>query len=338
MGADRLNEFELIARFFVPLAAGEPGAFGLSDDAAAIALEPGHRMVVTTDTIVSGVHFVESDPPESVAAKALAVNLSDLAAMGAKPRAYTLSLALPKDWSSQETILWLEGFVCRLAWDQRKSEVNLIGGDTVSSPGPMCITLTALGAVRAGAELRRSTARPGDLIFVSGSIGDAALGLKYIAGELPDLPLEFGDALVNRYRFPQARTELGQQLVGIARGVADVSDGLVADLEHICVASNVSATIEASSVPLSSAARAAIDVNPDLLAVALTGGDDYELVFAVPPASADAIQAISKTSPTSLTAIGRADKPDAKNLGTYAHVLGQNGSPLDLTIHGYQHF
>ncbi len=338
MGADRLDEFELIARFFVPLAEGEPGAFGLSDDAASIPLEPGHRMVVTTDTIVSGVHFLASDPPDVVAAKALAVNLSDLAAMGAKPRAYTLSLALPRDWGATETVSWLDGFACRLATDQRTAGVHLIGGDTVSSLGPLCITVTALGTVRGGAELRRSTARPGDLIYVSGSIGDAALGLKYLAGELPSLLAEFGNALVERYRYPQARTELGQHLVGIARGVADVSDGLVADVEHICVASNVSATINASEVPLSSAARAAIDVKSDLLALALTGGDDYELVFAVPPASVDTIQAISRAADTSLTAIGQVHEPGAREPGTHAHVLGKGGFPMDLVTHGYQHF
>jgi thiamine-monophosphate kinase len=251
MGTDRPGEFELIARYFVPLAAGEPGAFGLSDDAAVIAVEPGHRLVVTTDTIVSGVHFLPSDPPDAIAAKALAVNLSDLAAMGARPRAYTLALAMPSDWDGDKAEAWLEDFSDRLALNQREAGVALIGGDTVASPGPLCITVTALGMVREGAELRRSAAHPGDLVCVSGMIGDAALGLKYIAGELPNLPADLGNTLADRYRFPRARIELGRQLVGIGHGVADVSDGLVADLGHICAASNVSAIIDASRVPLS---------------------------------------------------------------------------------------
>lgn len=335
MGADRLNEFELIARFFAPLAAGEPGAFGLTDDAATIALKTGHRMVVTTDTIVSGVHFLPSDPPEAVAAKALAVNLSDLAAMGAIPRAYTLSLALPQAWDRDHAESWLDGFADRLALDQREAGVHLIGGDTVASPGPLCVTVTALGMVRAGKELRRSAARPGDLIYVSGTIGDAALGLKSIAGELPSLPPDLGRALADRYRFPRARTELGWSLVGVAHGVTDISDGLLADVGHICSASNVSATINAAEVRLSPGVQTAIAANPDLLVVALTGGDDYELVFTAPPASAGAIQAISESLKTPLTAIGRVDEPGAK---ADVRVLAPDGRVIETGARGYQHF
>lgn len=338
MSSDRLTEFELIARYFVPLAAGEPGAFGLSDDAATIAAEPDHCVVVTTDTIVSGVHFLPSDPPEAVATKALAVNLSDLAAMGARPRAYTLSLALPLDWNNDRMEVWLGGFAGRLAAEQAEAGVNLIGGDTVAIPGPLCITVTAFGMVREGAELRRSAARPGDLIYVSGTIGDAALGLKFIAGELPGLPANLGGALAERYRYPRARSELGRHLVGIAHGVADVSDGLVADVGHICVASNVSAVVDASRVPVSLAVRAAISTNPDLLAVALTGGDDYELVFTVPPASADAVRAISEALNAPLTAIGHVDELNSKGSAADVRVLGVDGRPIHLGTRGYQHF
>ncbi len=338
MDADGFTEFELIARYFVPLAAGEPGAFALLDDAAVIAVEPGHRVVVTTDTVVSGVHFLPSDPPDAVAAKALAVNLSDLAAMGARPQAYTLSLALPRIWDKDEAESWLEGFCGRLALDQRESEIDLIGGDTVASPGPLCITVTALGMVREGEELRRSAARPGDVVYVSGAIGDAALGLKYIAGELPNLPADLGNSLADRYRFPRARTNLGRQLVGIAHGVADISDGLVADLGHICVASNLSATINAFQVPLSPSVVAAIDSNPDLLAVALTGGDDYELVFTAPPVSADTIRTISNALGTPLTAIGRVDEQTARGAKATVCVQGVDGLPMSLSRRGYQHF
>lgn len=338
MDANRLNEFELIARFFAPLAVEEPGALGLLDDAATIALDSGHRMVVTTDTVVSGVHFLPSDPPDAIAAKVIAVNLSDLAAMGAIPKAYTLALALPQAWDKCEAESWLEVFVRRLALDQREAGVHLIGGDTVASPGPLSITVTALGMVRAGAELRRSTARPGDIVYVSGTIGDAAIGLMLIAGEMANLPAELADNLVNRYRFPQARNKLGRQLIGIALSAADVSDGLVADIEHICTASNVAATIHASRVPLSAAAQAAIAANPDLLAVALTGGDDYELVFTVPPASTDKIQSISEALDIPLTAIGQIDAHVPGGTKGYARVLGLNGCPIDLATRGYQHF
>lgn len=338
MAVDRFNEFELIARFFAPLAAGEPGALGLLDDAATIAVESGHRMVVTTDTVISGVHFLPSDPPNAVAAKALGVNLSDLAAMGAIPQAYTLSLALPKAWGRGESEWWLEGFVRRLAQVQREAGVHLIGGDTVASPGPLSVTVTALGMVREGMELRRSTACPGDLVYVSGTIGDAALGLKWIAGELPNLSSECGAMLIDRYQFPQARNELGRKLVGIARSAADVSDGLVADIGHICQASGVSAIIEASRVPLSSATQTAVAADPDLLALALTGGDDYELVFTASPVSTGKIRAIARTLDVSLTEIGRIDPPNPRSPDAYVRVLGSDGCPRDLGTTGYQHF
>ncbi len=338
MGSDKLNEFELISRYFVPLAEGEKGAFALSDDAAVISVASGHSMVVTTDTIVSGVHFLPSDPPDAIARKALAVNLSDLAAMGACPRAYTLSLALPMNWHRDRIESWLDGFASRLALDQGVAGITLVGGDTVASPGPLCVTVTAMGTVRTGAELRRSTARPGDLIYVSGTIGDAALGLRYIQGELSTLPADLGNWLADRYRFPGARTELGRHLSEIARGVADVSDGLVADIEHVCVASNVTASIEASLVPLSLPAKIAIDADPDLLALVLTGGDDYELVFSVSPELADGIQAISQKLDVPLTAIGHVDKRSPTGAPARVSVVGANGCSMNLRSQGYRHF
>lgn len=338
MGVDRLSEFELISQFFAPLAAGEPGALGLLDDAAIIPLQFGHRVVVTTDTIVSEIHFLSSDPPDAVAAKALAVNLSDLAAMGAIPRVYTLSLVLPRAWKRDHARSWLECFCSRLALDQRAAGMHLVGGDTVASPGPLSITVTALGAIREGEELRRSTARAGDLLYVSGTIGDAALGLKYILGELPNLPADLGNTLANRYRFPEARIELGRDLVGVARSAADVSDGLVADIEHICTASNVSAIIEATLVPMSSPARFAIAADAELFAVALTGGDDYELVFTAPAARSEAVQSISDRLGILLTPIGRIHPADCESRREEVVLLGSDGRPIELRTRGYQHF
>ena len=293
---------------------------------------------MTTDTVVSGVHFLPSDPPDSVAAKALSVNLSDLAAMGAFPRAYTLSIGLPQAWKWAETERWLEGFVRRLARDQLEAGIHLIGGDTVATPGPLCITVTAFGMVREGLELRRSSARPGDVVYVSGMIGDAALGLKWIAGELPTLAAEFSHVLAHRYRFPQARNELGRRLIGIARGVADVSDGLVADLEHVCAASNVLATVDASRVPLSAATRAAIAANPDLLTVALTGGDDYELVFTAPRASEERLRSVSDELEIPLTAIGRIETHASRPTKHHVRVMGADGRPIGIGTRGFQHF
>ncbi len=332
------NEFDLIARYFAPLASGEPGALGLIDDAAVLSIENGRRVVVTTDTLVAGVHFFPSDPPESIAAKILAVNLSDLAAMGALPLAYTLSMALPATWTGDELHLWLGSFVGGLSMMQAKMDVNLIGGDTVATPGPICLTVTALGSVRKGAELRRSGARPGDTIYVSGTIGDAALGLRALTGRLHDLTEEQRGSLIKRYRTPEPRVALGQKLVGVAHGVADVSDGLVADLEHICAASLLSATLQAARIPLSAAAEVAVSVDPDLLTSVLTGGDDYELVFTASPDSANAIEGISRVLGLPLTDIGRMERPKSGDKRPRVCVVGSDGRQLDLAHGGYQHF
>jgi thiamine-monophosphate kinase len=332
------NEFELIARYFAPLAAGEPGALGLIDDAAVLSIESGRRVVVTTDTLVCGVHFLPSDPPETVARKMLAVNLSDLAAMGALPVAYTMSIALPETWTGEVLHRWLGSFAAGLSVIQAEMDVNLIGGDTVATPGPICLTVTALGSVREGAELRRSAAKPGDTIYVSGTIGDAALGLRALTGRLPNLTDEQRGSLIERYRSPEPRVALGQKLVGVAHGAADVSDGLFADLEHICVASRLSATLQAALIPLSAAAEAAVGADPDLLTSVLTGGDDYELVFTASPDSANAIKIISRDLGLTLTEIGRMDVPTSADERPRVRVVGSDGRQLDLACGGYRHF
>jgi thiamine-monophosphate kinase len=332
------NEFDLIARYFAPLAAGEPGALGLTDDAAILSIESDRRVVVTTDTLVSGVHFLPSDPPGTVAAKLLAVNLSDLAAMGARPLAYTVSIALPATWAGDVLHRWLEAFAGGLAAMQAEMDVNLIGGDTVATPGPICLTATALGSVREGAELRRSGARPGDSIYVSGTIGDAALGLRALNEGLPDLMDEQRGSLIERYRTPKPRVALGRRLVGVAHAAADVSDGLVADLGHICTASLLSATLQAARTPLSAAAQAAISADPDLLIPMLTGGDDYELVFTASPESANAIKVISRDLGLPLTEIGRMETSTFGGKRLPVRVVGSDGRQVDLARGGYRHF
>jgi thiamine-monophosphate kinase len=332
------NEFDLIARYFAPLAAAEPGALGLTDDAAIISIESNRRVVVTTDTLVSGVHFFPSDPPGTVAAKLLAVNLSDLAAMGALPLAYTLSIALPAAWTGDVLHRWLGAFAGGLSAMQSEMGVNLIGGDTVATPGPICLTVTALGSVREGAALLRSGALPGDRIYVSGTIGDAALGLRALSGGLPDLTDEQRGSLIERYRTPKPRVALGRKLVGVAHAAADVSDALVADLSHICDASLLSATVQAARTPLSAAAQAAVFADPDLLISMLTGGDDYELVFTASPESANAIEAISRDLRLPLTDIGRMDVSTFGDKRPRVRVLGSDGRQVDSARGGYQHF
>jgi thiamine-monophosphate kinase len=326
------GEFALIARYFAPLAAGFPGAYGLRDDAAVIVPAAGCELVAKTDAILAGVHFLPDDPAALVARKALRVNLSDLAAKGAVPRAYLLDLMLPPDTDED----WVAGFAAGLAEDQAAYGVHLIGGDTDRTPGPLAIAITALGDVPVGRILRRGGARPGDQIWVSGSIGDGALGLRAIRGELAGLDAAETGFLAGRYRLPQPRTALGPGLIGLASAALDVSDGLVADLGHLAEVSGVCARIEAARVPLSPPARQAIAAAPALLAAALTGGDDYEIVLAAPPEAAPALAALSREAAVPLTAIGRLEAPGPAGPGV--EVIDAAGRPLALAAAGWNHF
>ena len=325
----KIGEFEIIERYFAPLAAAEPGALGLLDDAALLSLEAGQHMVVTTDTMIAGVHFRPSDAPEDIAAKVLRANLSDLAAMGATPISYTLSAALT-DAVDED---WLARFTRSLASDQARYAITLVGGDTVATPGPLSFGVTAFGSVDAGRELRRSSARPGDLIFVSGTIGDAALGLLVLRGELAKLEGALAESLIDRYLRPQPRVELGRRLVGQAHAAADISDGLVADLGHIAQASKVAATLEASQVPLSSAARAALSGDPSLMATVLSGGDDYELVFTAPPETALPLARLADEMGVALKCVGSVAEGNAR-----VRVVDAADREMALSKAGYRHF
>ncbi len=332
------DEFGLIARYFAPLAAGEAGAFGLTDDAAVLAVAAGESVVVTCDTLVAGVHFLADDPADGVGVKALAVNLSDLAAMGARPFGYLLSAGLPVEWPRQRLYAWLDGFTAGLRRLQQRWGVCLVGGDTVGVPGPVCLTITALGRVGPETVLRRGAARPGDDVYVSGSIGDAALGLRVLRGELPWLAAGHRRWLIGRYREPQPRVSLGPRLIGLAHAAIDVSDGLIADLGHVCAASGVAASIAAGQVPLSDAARAALAREPGLLATVLSGGDDYELVFTAPPSRAAALASQAREVGVPITRIGRIRAPDAGAAGGTIRVDDAQGRPLTIENAGFRHF
>ncbi len=324
----RSGEFDLIARLFAPLAAGEPGAFGLTDDAAVLAVPPGERLVITTDTMVAGVHFLPDDPPDLIARKLMRVNLSDLAAMGATPIGYTLNTALP------ETIddTWLEKFADGLKADQERFRFTLVGGDTVAIPGPLTLTLTALGRVAEGCEIRRSGAQNGDTLYVSGTIGDAALGLMILQKRLHGPTDEDDRALVARYRLPEPRVDLGPRLIGLAHAALDVSDGLIADLGHICETSDKGAVVEATRVPLSPAARHAVAAGLVPIEALLTGGDDYELLFAAPAAADAALREIARLTDVSITAVGRI------TAGGGIRVFDRDGGEIRLDRAGYTHF
>jgi thiamine-monophosphate kinase len=276
---DRYSEDELIARIFAPIAG--PAALGLKDDAALIAAS-GEPTVATVDMLVAGVHFFPDDPPALIAKKALRVNLSDLAAKGAAPLGFLLSLALPDDWTND----WLAAFADGLAEDAGAYAAPLIGGDTTATPGPLTISITALG--RTSRFVPRSGARPGDAIYVSGTIGDAALGLALRRD--PALAARLSPQarahLLERYLLPRPRLDLAALLRQSATAAMDVSDGLSGDLAKLCRASGVSAIAETALVPLSDAAREAISLRPALFETALTGGDDYEILFTADSARA----------------------------------------------------
>ncbi len=312
------EEFVRIARHFRPLAG--PGALGLSDDAAVFAPPPGRELVVSADAMVQGVHFLPDDPPDLVARKLLRTNLSDLAAMGAAPLGYLLTVSVPRGTPDA----WFAAFAAGLAADQAEFAIPLLGGDTTSTPGPVSLSLTIIGTVAPGAALRRNGARPGDGIWVTGTIGDGALGLLAAQGALED-PDGY---LAGRYRLPRPRLALGQRLAGIAHAAMDISDGLVQDLGHLCRASGVGATIEATLVPLSKAAARA-----DRLPLCLTGGDDYELLLAVPPGAESALAAAAQATGIPVTRIGAVASGAAE-----VRVIGHDGAPLALSRGGWSHF
>lgn len=325
------DEFALIRRHFAPLAR-EPGALCLRDDAAVLAPIDGAELVVTADSMVAGVHFFADDPPALIARKLLRVNLSDLAAMAARPAAYLMTIALPAATGEA----WIAAFAGGLAQDQGEFGVALVGGDTVATPGPLTLSVTALGWVAAGRALRRSGAGPDEDIYVSGTIGDAALGLAVRRRAL-DVEAPVGDALLARLQLPTPRLALGQALgEGPATAAIDVSDGLIADLGHLCGASGVGGEIGLSAVPLSEAAAAVVTGDQQLRLSLLVGGDDYELLFTAPVTAADEVKALAGRVGLRITRIGRtiAARGDAE---AAVVVLDDAGRDLKPTTSGYRH-
>lgn len=298
-----------------------------------IAALPGHDLVAKTDAIVGGVHFLLDDPPALIARKALRVNLSDLASKGAIPRAYMLAAALPRTTSEE----WIAKFAGGLAHDQDEYHVHLIGGDTASTPGPLTIAIMAFGDVATGRILRRGGARDGDTVFVTGTIGDAALGLEALRGKLTALDADAETFLVDRYRLPRPRVALGPRLIGLATAALDVSDGLLADLRHLCEVSDLDAVLEAPRVPLSKAARVALAGDSGCMTAVLSGGDDYEILFTASPETADELGRLSKALEVPITAIGRMTSPSIGKDRQIA-VLDESGKPLKFDRTGWTHF
>lgn len=324
-GEDRLIDFfRAIAK--------HPSALGLVDDAALLAPPPGSEIIATTDAIVSGVHFFADDPPDSIARKALRVNLSDLAAKGAVPLGALMTLALPEGTSDD----WLAKFARGLGDDCSHYRCPLVGGDTVKSPGPLMISIAALGHVPAGTMVKRSGAKPGDAIVVTGSIGDAALGLLMrrepkrlcFAGLEPQARAH----LAKRYLFPQPRHSLAGALRTHASAAIDVSDGLAGDLAKLAAASEVSAHVETKDVPLSAAARRVLDADPKVLENILAGGDDYEILATVSDSQLDSLRKAAVALGIELSVIGRTGE------GEGVEIVGPDGAPLALDRLSFSHF
>lgn len=385
-----MSEFDLIHRYFAPLASGaaaSPGlgnapglgnVLGLRDDAALLTPPPGEDLVLTLDTIVAGVHYLPDDPPETVAQKLLRVNLSDLAAMGARPLGYLMSTSLARGQDES----WIAGFARGLAADQAEFGIALLGGDTTRTPGATTLSLTAVGAVPAGRVLRRGGARPGDAIYVSGTLGEATVGLDLARGLLPfgegapggatlgedavgedvageDTMRETAGSpllsateaahLIARYRQPTPRLALGQGLLesGLATAALDVSDGLVADLGHMAAASGVTAEVRLADIPISAALYRLAEGESRWLSRFVTGGDDYELVFAAPPDRAADIAALAARLGVFVTRIGtfqdreeagQGAQEDGARDGAGVVVRDADGAALSFDAAGWTHF
>jgi thiamine-monophosphate kinase len=325
---DKLSaEDRLIANFFKPIAT-HPGALALTDDAAFIAPPPGCDVVLKTDAIIGSVHFFADDPADLVAKKALRVNLSDLAAKGAKPLGFLVSLALPNDIGED----WLAGFAQGLRADAEQYGCPLFGGDTDRTPGPITIAVSMFGSVPHGTMVRRAGAKPGDRVLVSGTIGDAALGLRLRHGADWKLADAQRQHLSSRYLLPQPRNALAEAVRQHASASMDISDGLAGDLAKLARVSGVAAVIEAARVPLSDAAQAALAADPALIEPVLTGGDDYEIVCTVPAEKLDAFRVAAKEAEVAVTEIGRITH------GEGVDFIGADGKPLVFQHASFSHF
>jgi thiamine-monophosphate kinase len=332
MANELSGEERLIARYFRPLAT-HPAALRLVDDAAALEPPAGCDLVLKTDGLIGGVHFFPDDPADAVAKKALRVNLSDLAAKGARPLGFLLALALPKEIGPE----WLEPFARGLGEDAELFSFPLLGGDTDCTPGPLTISVAAIGAVPHGKMVLRSGARPGDRVVVTGTIGDSALGVLLRgdptrAGQW-ELGRDHQGYLRSRYLLPQPRNALIDALRTHATAAMDVSDGLAGDLAKLCRASGVAADIDVWRVPLSDAARAARDKEPSLVETILTGGNDYEVLATLPADDLHVFSEAARAANIQVTEIGRIADGERT-----VRFVSEHGEVLRFTRPSFSHF
>lgn len=327
-GGSSETEFDLIARLFAPLS-DTPHGLNLTDDVGLIPHSDG-RTCVTSDMIVAGVHFLAGDPADLIARKLVRVNVSDLCAKGAAPSGCVLSAA----FNQARDTAWLEAFASGLAQDLETYGLTLVGGDTVRTPGPDTFSLTATGQVGEGGLVRRSGAQAGDNLYVTGTIGDAGLGLMILRGDLGPVALGTRTRLEGRYHLPQPRVDFGKSMPGFVSAALDVSDGLVADAAHLAETSGLAAEIEFGRVPLSSSSTRVVQKDQALHLSLLGTGDDYEILFAAPASAADAIAAASGATDTPVTRIGTLLEGAAGEVT----VVDSQGDAMEITVPGFKHF
>jgi thiamine-monophosphate kinase len=320
------DEFSLIERLFDPLAG--PEGLGLKDDAAVFTPRAGYDLVLTKDAIAEGRHYLSSDPPATIARKLLRVNLSDLAAKGATPRGYLLSCA----WSVETPLDWMQAFADGLKDDQSEFGLALWGGDTIRVVGPSVFSLTAIGEVPSGKAVTRSGAAPGDDLWVTGTIGDAALGLLVAQDEYAAAEPEDRDYLISRYQVPQPPVAFGKQLSGFATAALDVSDGLLGDLEHLCAASQVGARVDQSAIPLSREFSKCLASDKNNWGFVYGGGDDYQILFAAPREQQERIVDLASAANVEVSCIG--DLTEARDVV----VLDEAEQPIEVAPAGFSHF
>ncbi|MAH83471.1 MAG: thiamine-phosphate kinase [Rhodospirillaceae bacterium TMED8] len=327
----RLPEFEIIGRYFAPLSLGRPGTFQLKNDGAVIAANAGEEIIVSTDTMIADVHFLSNDLPRDIAAKLLAVNFSDVASMGGRPVAYTLATS----WPNSVDEAWIAEFASGLLEAQNTIGVCLIGGDTVSTPGPLMLNITAFGEVPLGCALTRSGTLSGEEVYVTGTIGDAALGLKCLRGEIKCSEMD-SKYLERRYHLPTARSNFGQELPGIASAAIDISDGLAADLQQLAEQSRIDIDINLSDIPLSEAAGRLLAAGQTNWTSLISGGDDYELALSIPSSFTQKLSALGVSTNIPVTKIGTVS--ETRGAAPMARFYGETGKLLHIKNLGYQHF
>lgn len=321
----KISEFSLIKKYFAPFAGN--GSFELRDDAAEIVPSKGMSLVITQDAIAEGIHFFADDEPRLIAKKALRVNLSDIAAKGATPKYISLALGLGRYWS--ET--WVAEFAKGLCEDCTTYNIQLTGGDTFTTGAGYVISITAIGELPSGQYVSRLGAKPDDALYVTGQIGDGALGLLARQNKFDDLGNEDKSYLINRYLLPQPRTELSQAILKFATASMDISDGLVGDLEKLCNASNLSAIVEVKNIPFSEASRRIMESESNYLKTALTGGDDYEILFTVNPVDCDAFENAISSMPFPVKRIGTISS------GQGVKVFDTEGQVIEFDKTSYDH-